>query len=183
MTVQNHITVLPAEPVDDESLEDHIDLALRADAVMVGHGIGVSVHEGRVVLSGTVDNMQQKLRARDILARLRGIVAVENELRVRQTVQWKSDHEIERDAREEIFWNCFVDEHRVQVRVVSSVAVLSGTLSSWQQVRAAAREALDAGAAAVESNIEVAGNNQSALLYDSREPGVWRVLSWPPSVY
>jgi osmotically-inducible protein OsmY len=180
MSVQNHITVLPADPVDDESLEDHIDQALRADAVIAGYEIGGTAREGRVALSGTVDNMQQKLRARDVVARLRGIVSVENDLRVKQTVQWKSDHEIERDLHEEIFWNCFIDEHNLQVTVVSSVAVLSGTLSSWQQVRAAAREALDAGAVAVESNVQVNEQQRPALLFDGRNPGALEVLAWPP---
>jgi osmotically-inducible protein OsmY len=182
MAVENRIAVRPVGTVDDVALRKDVETALDADAVIGEHDVNASVSDGTITLSGTLNSMQQRLRATDVAARLRGVVAVVNDLRVKQEGQWKEDHEIEMNVREEIFWNYLIDESAVQVNVSGSIAVLSGHLDSWQQVRAAVREALDAGAVAVESVVEVGDHQRTTLLFDSRDPEAWRTLAWPPVV-
>jgi hyperosmotically inducible protein len=179
-SVENRIVVLPAAKVKDAKLRQDVETMLDADALLCGQEIASPVSGGTVTLTGTVDSMQHRLRATDVAARVRGVVAISNELQLASEGPWKNDPEIETEIREELFWNTFVDGGAVDVSVVSSVAILSGALQSWQEVRAAAREAFDAGASGVESNIEVAGQPRPALILDSRDLEAWRLLTWPP---
>lgn len=78
---------LAHEAKSDESPEDRIregvEAALQHDFFVDAAGIGVSVRNDTVTLSGMVNNADERRRAQDIAREAPGVMAVENQLSIR----------------------------------------------------------------------------------------------------
>lgn len=66
----------------DERLRESVRERLRTDGAIEVDRVDVIVHDGTVTLSGDVDDAAQRERAVDLASRLRGVVGVEDRLRV-----------------------------------------------------------------------------------------------------
>jgi osmotically-inducible protein OsmY len=71
-----------AMPWNDEVRAD-VEEALAWDAKLADDTIAVSVDDGHVTLRGTVGSMREKLEAKNVAADVFGVVAVKDELQVR----------------------------------------------------------------------------------------------------
>jgi osmotically-inducible protein OsmY len=67
----------------DDRIREHVCEALLDDDHVDATNIDVSVKNGEVTLSGTVDDRQQKRRAEDCIERLSGVKDVVNQLRIK----------------------------------------------------------------------------------------------------
>lgn len=76
----------PLAPVSrtDDRLRDEICERLTDDGHVDASDVEVVVHEGEVVLSGTVTDREQRWRAEDVAAHVRGVIDVMNRIRVRR---------------------------------------------------------------------------------------------------
>ncbi|MFO8084630.1 MAG: BON domain-containing protein [Desulfobacterales bacterium] len=179
-SVDNQIKVNPDIRPGDKIIEEQIEAALLRDPYVERYEITVSVYDGRVNLYGHVDSTFEKAHADDVAARQKGVVKVNNFLTVNEPTvtaydpyrhDWnledfgwslrspsltgKTDWEIERDIKDELFWSPFVDSDEVNVEVEDGVAELSGTVDSWGERRAAEQNALEGGAAVVDNDLTV----------------------------
>ena len=68
----------------DERIQDDINDRLTDDTQLDASDIEVTVTNGEVKLSGTVDNRQAKRRAEDLAEAISGVSNVENSIRVKQ---------------------------------------------------------------------------------------------------
>lgn len=177
--VKNHIRVRPSTPTDEE-IAKNIGEVLRMDPYMERQEIYVSVANGEVYLSGTVDSYFEKAHADAITAGIYGVTEVHNLLKVEDNdvltynpyidpwyvydYDWyvypdiipvESDREIKEAINDELFWSPFVDSDDITVTVDDGIATLSGTVESWGEYNAAVENALEGGAVAVDNDLMV----------------------------
>jgi osmotically-inducible protein OsmY len=114
------------------------------------------VRAGKIALNGTVNSDFEKEWAEKIAAQVKGVVAVDNNLTVKDE-SWaiQSDYETERDIEQRLQWSAFVDESDFEVRVEEGVATLSGTVGSLAEEEAAIFIARQAGARLVRDELVV----------------------------
>ena len=75
-------TFAATKPVSDDFLVDTIRQKLAADQVVKGGAIAVDVKDGNVVLSGTVEEDRQKVKAEKIAKKVSGVKSVKNDIKI-----------------------------------------------------------------------------------------------------
>ncbi len=74
----------PPAPVDDASIQAHIDSALAADAALSKLDISTLVENGKVTIVGSVRSAEMKQRVERAIRSIKGVAAVDNQLVVNQ---------------------------------------------------------------------------------------------------
>ncbi len=102
--------------------------------------IGVSVENGVVTLSGSVDTYEQKLAALRAAERIANVRAVACELQIRLPgPHVATSTGLAQAAANVLAWNCSVSPERIRVRVENDWITLEGTVDWQYQKDAAAR--------------------------------------------
>jgi len=153
--VKNYLRVRPVSGPSDAEIAMNVENALLADPYVDRYEIGVSVDNGKVYLTGTVDSPFDRLRAEEVASGLEGVVEVANNMRLEAAWGWKTDWEIKEDIEDQLWWSPFVDSDQITVTVEDGVATLTGTANSWQERGAAADNAYDGGAKEVRNHLRV----------------------------
>lgn len=179
--VKNRLKVKNVTRMSSEKLEADIRDALARDPYVDQYEIIVEVSNSIANLHGTVDSYFEKAQADDIASRVIGVVEVDNNLTVSNTMEpftydpyvddwyvydydWydyqpyytmKSDVEILEDINSEMFWSPFVDADEVNVSVEDGVATLTGEIDSWMEYSSATENAYEGGATWVNNNLEL----------------------------
>ena len=179
--VFNRIKVRPTESIDSSKIEKDARQALLRDPYVASYEIAVDVENGVATLSGTVDTFFEKSQADDIVARVNGVIFVDNNLIVEGDFdpyvydpyvdEWyfydydwynyqpafpdMSDIRIKINIEDQLFWSPFVDADEVNVEVESGKAILNGTVDSWLEYGAAEDNAYQGGAVIVDNNLTV----------------------------
>ncbi|HSF08056.1 MAG TPA: BON domain-containing protein [Nitrospirales bacterium] len=153
--VKNLLKVRPKEPVDDEALARKVEMALHEDPFIDRFQVIMTVHNGIVVLRGSVGSQFQKDQAQDTVSRVKGVVDVKNKLQVDEIWTWKPDIAIQREIENELWWSPFVDSDDITVSVKAGVATLSGTVDNYFEYEAALENAREGGARRVESLLTI----------------------------
>jgi len=120
---------------DTQIRQDVID-ALDWDPSVDAINIGVGVDKGVVVLSGQVTSMAEKIAAQDIARRVKGVVALADEIQVCPTSA-HADAEIAAEVAEAISLDVLVPPGAVQVMVTRGWVTLLGEVGWSYQRRAA----------------------------------------------
>ena len=137
---------------------------------------------GRSTLSSRrLDTYFEKIEAEDAAAAVYGVVDVHNNLDVDKDIEpwlydlylddvdpydydWyeypdystvKNDWEIQEDIKDELFWSPFVDEDEVTVTVDDGMAILTGTVDTWNERISAQQNAYEGGAVVVDNDLKV----------------------------
>jgi osmotically-inducible protein OsmY len=126
--LQNDITVVrPA--LKDEEIRKAVEAALRSVPALKEsklNKITVLVHEGDVVLKGTVEKPLHRRLARKAAHTVPGVVSVANLIKV--VGKPRPDREIEQDVLAYLKWAPFVDLDQVEYTVENGVVKLKGTV-------------------------------------------------------
>jgi osmotically-inducible protein OsmY len=153
--VKNYLNVRPAVERTDSEIASDIRDALRRDDYVDRYDITVDVYDSKAYLSGEVDSWYMRQQAEEAAAGVRGLVDIQNNLKVDYEVTAKSDQEIEEDIRSELWWSPFVDADDISVDVQSGVATLMGTVEDWDELQSAKENAREGGATAVISKLQI----------------------------
>jgi len=177
--VRNRLRVGLVEPVSDADIYSRVRNALINDPFVELYEIEVTVNEGRVTLDGLVDTTFEKAQAEDVVARLSGVVTVNNNLNAVNarplpyqpyvdernnydygrydflTSTTVDDWAIRQDIEEELWWSPFVDSDKINVAVEEGVATLTGTVDTWSDRYTATENALEGGAVRVINKLDV----------------------------
>jgi len=178
--VANRIKVRPKIPTEDAALAARITAAFKRDPVVDAPEITVAVKNGVAKLSGRVDTAFERNRADDLATKVRGVIAVRNQLVVtgyldpyyydpylddpygaaaprgyHPPAALESDAAIKQNIETEYFWSPFVDEDDIQVEVKNGRATLTGKVDSWTEYLAASENAFDGGAVVVYNELRV----------------------------
>src|SRR5215472_805095 len=122
----------------DKELREAVEEALDWEPSVDAKGVGVSVQDGIVTLSGRVPSFAQKRETEKVAGSVRGVRAVACELDVvLPTHSERSDEDIARAAAHAIAWNTLLPEDAIGIWVDAGRVTLEGTVD-WQYRRKAA---------------------------------------------
>jgi osmotically-inducible protein OsmY len=123
----------------DSELQHDIMEELKWEPTVRAAEIGVGVTDGVVTLSGYVDSFYEKWAAERAVARVFGVKAVAEELKVRLPGSlMRSDEDIARAVSNTLEWHILVPHDRIKVMVQDGgMVTLSGEVDWWYQKEAA----------------------------------------------
>jgi osmotically-inducible protein OsmY len=154
--VINHLKVKPAADwPGDAAVTRRATEALARDAVLSWFDLQVSSHFGKVYLRGEVDNSFQKYRAAAVVANVPGVLRVINRITVDAVWEPKPDEDIKEDITRRLRWSPLLDSEVISVAVTDGVAILMGTVNTYQERSVAERYARQGGARRVVNELKV----------------------------
>ncbi|MEA2639412.1 MAG: hypothetical protein QOF51_806 [Chloroflexota bacterium] len=116
----------------DEQIQQDILNELKWDARVQPNEIGVAVKDGVVTLTGWVDSYVKKWAAEEAAHRVRGVVAVANDVEVRlPNTAERTDADIAAAAKRAIEWDAMIPTDTVEVTVSKGWVTLKGEVE-WQ---------------------------------------------------
>jgi osmotically-inducible protein OsmY len=132
----------PARTRTDEEIQRDVMEEMRWDARLQPNEIGVSVKDGVVTLTGWVDSYLKKWAAERAAHRVRGVVAVANDIEVRlpSTVE-RTDADIAAAVTRALEWDAQVPIEKLDVTVSKGWVTLRGSVE-WEYQRRAAERAV-----------------------------------------
>ena len=132
--VANKLTVsLLGAPRDDTAIARAVRNSLEWDVTVPEEKIESIVRNGIVTLKGTVDYWYQRKAAADAVARLLGVISVNNHIVVAPPV--RTDHDIHADLKSALIRRYPFDE--IDVAVDKGLVILQGTVPTYRVRREA----------------------------------------------
>lgn len=179
--VKNYLKVRPAFIPADEVLESEVNTALLKDPVIENWEVDATANNGVVYLNGQVDSYFEKVQAEDVASKIKGVIAVENNLEINDRndfyhydyygwntyyplyhvdvhEEYKTDVEIREDIISQLWWSPYVNEDEVAVSVENGNAVLEGLVDTEREKLFAEINAIEGGAKEVDNNLVVEYN-------------------------
>lgn len=150
--VANELEVkLAVGRIDPDIAQDA--LAALKNRIDVPLGIGVTVRDGYITLTGQVEWMFQKLSAERAVKYLRGVRGVLNYITLKPAV---SPTDVQKRITEALQRLADLDARRIHVEVEGPKVILMGTVGSWMEKNEAQRAAWRApGVVTVDNRINV----------------------------
>lgn len=122
---------------DSEIQKDVMD-ELKWEPFLNASEIGVSVKNGAVTLSGTVDTYLKKAMAEKAAKRVAGVKAVAEEIEVKfNDTLFKNDTQIAEAVLNALKWHSAINEEKIKVKVEDGVVTLDGEVD-WEYQRSSA---------------------------------------------
>jgi osmotically-inducible protein OsmY len=126
----------------DEQIQRDVLEELKWDARVQPNEIGVSVADGVVALTGWVDSYAKKWAAEQAAHRVRGVVAVANDIEVRlPSSAERTDTDIAAAVTRALEWDAFVPIDKIDVTVSTGWVTLGGEVE-WEFQRRSAERAV-----------------------------------------
>ncbi len=141
--IVNLIEATPSSRPDD-AIRDDVTGRLLDDPVTDAFEIDVSVQEGDVTLSGTVDSWQEKQFAAKIAKSVMGVREVENDLMFMQDID-RPDLEIVTEIERQLEIDAYIDDGLIEIDVDDGVVTLDGVVGSLAEKTRAFRKSWVAG--------------------------------------
>ncbi|MDQ7903863.1 BON domain-containing protein [Phytohabitans sp. ZYX-F-186] len=127
----------------DEQVQQDVLAELRWDARVQPNEVAVAAQDGIVTLAGWVDNYVKRWAAERAAQRVRGVVAVANEIQIRPPAAGgePTDTEVASAAAQVLEWNALVPADQVEVTVSAGRVMLRGEVE-WEYERREAERAV-----------------------------------------
>lgn len=126
----------------DAEIQKNVMEQLKYEPFLNTAQIGVSVKNGVVTLSGTVDSYSKKIGAELAAKKIAGVRAVAEELRVGPSpIYDRSDTEIAEAVLTALKWHTSVPEDQLKIKVENGTVTLEGQLD-WNFQRESAVDAI-----------------------------------------
>lgn len=162
--VRNNLFVR-ADQREDWAIEGDVDFNLDTDAVTEGFGLGTSVKNGTVTLTGKVHSWYQRSHAYDVASRVRGVKAVIDNITVSAAhgtngTNWKKDGDLVTSIKSRLRsdWTTWWVSDKINVTVTKGVATIEGDVNSWKQRQEASDRTLNTfGVSEVDNRLTVKG--------------------------
>jgi len=115
----------------DPQIQQDVLRELRWDRRVAETEVGVTVREGIVALSGTVDSFAKKLAAREAAHRVAGVLDVADDVEVKLPgVFTRTDADLARAVRNALEWDVFIPDTKIRSTVANGWVTLEGTVDS-----------------------------------------------------
>lgn len=127
---------------NNADLQRDVQDAILWEPLLNAAEIGVTVNDGIVTLSGTVDSYSKKLEAEHATKNVAGVKAIVEKIEIKFANSWsKSDNEIAMEVLNALKWNWQVPHEKVRVKVENGWITLEGELT-WNYQSEAAKKAV-----------------------------------------
>lgn len=122
-------------------LQKDVQDAIKWEPLLNAAEIGVTVKDGVVTLTGTVDSYSKKTEAEDAAKNVPGVKAVVEKIEIKFSGPWakKDDNEIATEVVNALKWNWQVPKDKIKVKVEKGWVTLDGELE-WNYQKEAARD-------------------------------------------
>lgn len=128
--------------MNSEKLHRYVLEELKFDPRVDSSGVGVSVNDRIVTLTGHVNNYADKVAIADAIARVKGVRGVVMDIEVRRSPEFQlTDEEVAKRAATVLDWDTAIPRGAVKVTVEDGFVTLSGSVD-WQYQRAQAEQDL-----------------------------------------
>lgn len=143
----------------DSRTQQEVIRELKWDSRVDEAGIGVTVEQGVVALTGTVASYARKIAAQEAAHRVPGVLDVANDIQVKIPGDMtRPDAEIAQAVRRSLEWDTLVPDERIQSTVSSGWVTLEGALDYLRERDDAERAVRRlAGVRGVTNNIVIRG--------------------------
>lgn len=139
----------------DQEIKNAIKDAFLYDPRVLSFKPEVSVDNGYVTLSGTVNNLQAKRAAEKDARNVVGVLGVNNNLKVRP-INIPEDSQLQEDIRKKLSEHPFVDREQIDVTAYNGIIYLNGKVDSYlEKSQAGAIAAKTKGVVDVENDLDV----------------------------
>jgi len=126
---------------EDRKLQEAVLAELSWEPSVTAAHIGVTARHGVVTLAGHVESFAEKHAAETAAGRVKGVVAVAEEIEVRRPFErQRGDEEIAAAATERLSWDVSVPKDSVKVKVEMGWITLSGQVDRYFQRDAAEQD-------------------------------------------
>lgn len=157
-------------------LQNDVQNAIKWEPLLNAAEIGVTVKDGVVTLTGSVDNYLKKSQAEDAAKNVAGVKAVVEKIEINYS-SWgiTSDGDIAKEIISALKWNFEVPSDKVKVKVENGWVTLDGELP-WNFQREAAKDAVSNlnGVKGVTNNIKIKSETQDAIEQKDIESAIER---------
>ena len=130
--VVNLLEVLPPVLLADTEIQENINTALFNNAATDADKVEVTVTDGSVTLTGTVNSWREKNLYETVTKGVRGVTAVNNQVEI-DYQETRSDDEIAAMVQARLTNDVRVDDALIDVTVNDAIVVLSGNVGSVQE--------------------------------------------------
>jgi osmotically-inducible protein OsmY len=150
----------------NEELQKDVQNAIKWEPLLHAAEIGVTVKDGVVTLSGSVDSYSKKFEAEKAAKNIIGVkVVVEKiEVKFKSNTSKKDDNEIADEILSAFKWNLEVPDSKIKVKVEKGWVTLDGEVN-WNYQRNAAKSAVDKlmGVIGVSNDIMIKAETHDAI--------------------
>lgn len=161
---------------NNAELQKDVQDAIKWEPLLNAAEIGVTVKDGVVTLTGSVDNYSKKSQAEDAAKNVAGVKAVVEKIEINYS-SWgtTSDGDIAKEIVSALKWNFQVPNDTVKVKVENGWVTLDGELN-WNFQRDAAKDAVRHlnGVKGVTNNLKIKSETQDAIEQKDIESAIAR---------
>jgi osmotically-inducible protein OsmY len=149
----------------NEDLQRDVLDAIKWEPLLHAAEIGVTVKDGIVTLTGSVDSYTKKMEVENAAKKVSGVKAVVEKIKLEfSNVGVKTDEEIAAEVLNGIKWNWDVPNNQVKVKVENGWVTLEGEMQWNHQRNAATRAAAyRQGVKGVTNNITIKSDVRDAI--------------------
>ena len=126
----------------NEILQKKVQDALAWEPLLDAAAIGVSVKDGVVTLTGTVDNYAKKLEAENAAKKVAGVKAVVEKIEINYHHAIRTDEDIALDAVDALKWNVSVPDDKLKIVVSQGWVYLQGVVD-WNYQKRDAKKVVE----------------------------------------
>ena len=151
---------------NNAEIQKDVQDAIKWEPLLNAAEIGVTVKDGVVTLTGTVDSYSKKTEAEDAAKNVAGVTAVIEKIEINYNTGWgkKDDNEIATEVVSALKWNWRIPSADVKVKVEDGWVTLTGELQ-WNYQKEAAKDAVKnlLGVMGVANNITIKSGTQDQI--------------------
>ncbi|MGV3611894.1 MAG: BON domain-containing protein [Fluviicola sp.] len=167
----------------NSELQKDVQDAIRWEPLINAAEIGVTVKDGVVTLTGTVDNYLKKIEAENATKNVEGVKAVVEKIEVQFPNSWrKNDNEVAKEVVNALQSDFSVPNDKVKVKVENGWVTLEGEVN-WDFQREAAKKAIRGlqGVVGINSRMTIKSESHDAIEQKDVEKALERNWSIDPS--
>jgi osmotically-inducible protein OsmY len=127
----------------NEVIQKRVQDAIAWEPLLDAAAIGVTVKDGIVTLTGTVDNYTKKLEAENAAKKVAGVKAVVEKIEIDYNHSVRTDEDIAADAIEALKWSVSVPDDKLKIIVSQGWVYLQGVVE-WNYQKHSAKKAVEA---------------------------------------
>lgn len=159
----------------NEVLQKKVQDAIAWEPLLDAAAIGVTVKDGIVTLTGTVDNYAKKLEAENAAKKVAGVKAVVEKIEIDHNHTVRTDEDIAAEAVDSLKWNVSLPEDKLKIIVSQGWIYLQGVVD-WNYQKHSAKKAVETipGVKGVVNSIQIKSANSDKIEKQAIENAIRR---------